>query len=99
MFLKSLAGALLALSLAAPLAACGEQGRAQIVNVEGDAFMGPQDAKVTVDRGDVVLRGDLGRARNAVGTLATLVLPIFARAGEPVQSERVVVEPAAPDKK
>ncbi len=48
MFLKSLAGALLALSLAAPLAACGEQGRAQIVNVEGDAFMGPQDAKVTV---------------------------------------------------
>lgn len=48
MFLKSLAGALLALSLAAPLAACGEQGRARIVNVEGDAFMGPQDAKVTV---------------------------------------------------
>jgi len=44
MFLKTLAGALLALSLAA----CGEQGRAQIVNVEGDAFMGPADAKVTV---------------------------------------------------
>lgn len=48
MFLKSLAGALLALSLAAPLAACGEQGRATIATVEGDAFMGPQDAKVTV---------------------------------------------------
>lgn len=55
-----------------------------------------QDAKVTVDRTDVVLRCDLGRARNAVGTLATLVLPIFAPAGEPVQSERVVVEPAEP---
>ena len=48
MFLKSLAGALLALTLTAPLVACGEQGRAQIVNVEGDAFMGPADAKVTV---------------------------------------------------
>jgi hypothetical protein len=58
-----------------------------------------KEAKVTVDRGDVVLRGDLGRARNAVGTLATLVMPIFARAGEPVQSERVVVEPVEPGKK
>lgn len=48
MFLKSLAGALLALTFAAPLAACGEQGRTEIVNVEGDAFQGPQDAKVTV---------------------------------------------------
>ena len=48
MFLKSLAGAIAALALIAPLAGCGEQGRAQIVNVEGDAFMGPQDAKVTV---------------------------------------------------
>jgi len=45
MFLKSLAGALLAISLTA---ACGPEGRAQIVTVEGDAFMGPQDAKVTV---------------------------------------------------
>lgn len=48
MFLKSLAGALLAITLTAPLVACGEQGRAQIVTVEGDAFMGPADAKVTV---------------------------------------------------
>lgn len=44
MFLKSLAGAIAALALAA----CGAQGRDKIVNVEGDAFMGPQDAKVTV---------------------------------------------------
>ena len=44
MFLKTLAGAIAALALAA----CGPAGRAQIVNVEGDAFMGPADAKVTV---------------------------------------------------
>lgn len=44
MFLKTLAGAIAALALAA----CGAQGRDKIVNVEGDAFMGPQDAKVTV---------------------------------------------------
>ena len=44
MFLKTLAGAIAALALAA----CGPAGRDKIVNVEGDAFMGPQDAKVTV---------------------------------------------------
>ena len=44
MFLKTFAGAFAALALAA----CGAQGRDKIVNVEGDAFMGPQDAKVTV---------------------------------------------------
>lgn len=37
-------------------------------------------AQVKTDRADVVLRGDLGRARLAVGTLATLVLPMFAGA-------------------
>ena len=58
-----------------------------------------QDAKVTVDRGDVVLRGDLGRARNAVGTLATLVMPIFARAVGPVPAGQVIVEPVEPGKK
>ena len=44
MFLKTLAGIVAALALAA----CGPAGRDKIVNVEGDAFMGPQDAKVTV---------------------------------------------------
>ena len=58
-----------------------------------------KDAKVTVDRGDVVLRGDLGRARNAVGTLATLVMPIFARAVGPVPAGQVIVEPVEPGKK
>lgn len=45
MFLKSLAGAFAVLALAA---ACGPSGRASIVSVEGDAFMGPADAKVTI---------------------------------------------------
>jgi hypothetical protein len=58
-----------------------------------------KEAKVTVDRGDVVLRGDLGRARNAVGTLATLVMPIFARAIDPVPAGQVIVELVEPDKK
>lgn len=44
MYLKSLAGALLALSLAA----CGGGGRAELVPVDGDAFLGPADAKVVV---------------------------------------------------
>ncbi len=46
-----------------------------------------KDAQVTTDRADVVLRSDLGRARHAVGTLATLVMPMFARAvpGEPAK--------------
>lgn len=45
MYLKSLAGALVALSLAA----CdGGGGRAELVPVEGDAFLGPADAKVVV---------------------------------------------------
>ncbi len=45
MFPKTLAGAFAALALAA----CGgPAGRDKIVNVEGDAFMGPKDAKVTV---------------------------------------------------
>lgn len=45
MYLKSLAGALVALSLAA----CGgASGRAELVPVEGDAFLGPADAKVVV---------------------------------------------------
>jgi protein-disulfide isomerase len=45
MYLKSLAGALIALSFAA---ACTPTGRAELLPVEGDAFMGPADAKVTV---------------------------------------------------
>jgi protein-disulfide isomerase len=45
MFLKSFGAALAALALAA---ACGPTGRANIVNVEGDAYLGPADAKVTV---------------------------------------------------
>jgi protein-disulfide isomerase len=44
MYLKSLAGALVALSLAA----CGGGGRAELVPVEGDAFLGSADAKVVV---------------------------------------------------
>lgn len=45
MYLKSLAGALTALALAA---ACTPQGRASLSPVEGDAFEGPAGAKVTV---------------------------------------------------
>lgn len=46
MFLKSLAAAIAAVSLAA---ACGgPAGRDKIVLVEGDAFVGPADAKVVV---------------------------------------------------
>lgn len=46
---------------------------------------------------DLLLRLDLGRARNAVGQLATLAVPLFARAGgaEVVETE-VVVEPPPP---
>lgn len=45
MYLKSLAGALTALAFAA---ACTPQGRANLTPVEGDAFVGHADAKVTV---------------------------------------------------
>jgi protein-disulfide isomerase len=45
MFLKSLAAAIAALTLAA---ACGPQARATLAPVEGDSFLGPADAKVTV---------------------------------------------------
>lgn len=49
MLLKSLAATLAASLAAASLAACGgPAGREKIVLVEGDAFMGPADAKVTV---------------------------------------------------
>lgn len=50
MFLKSLAVALAATLAAGSLAACGgpAPGRDKIVLVEGDAFVGPADAKVTV---------------------------------------------------
>ncbi|OYX51642.1 MAG: hypothetical protein B7Y90_01250 [Alphaproteobacteria bacterium 32-64-14] len=50
MFLKSLAVALAATLAAGSLAACGgpAPGRDKIVLVEGDAFKGPADAKVTV---------------------------------------------------
>lgn len=44
MFLKTLAGALLALSFAA----CTPAGRAKLEPVTGDAFMGPADARVTI---------------------------------------------------
>lgn len=44
MFLKTLTGALVALSFAA----CTPAGRAELLPVSGDAFMGPADAKVTV---------------------------------------------------
>jgi len=44
MYLKSLAAALLGLTLAA----CGGGGRAELTPVEGDAFLGPADAKVVV---------------------------------------------------
>lgn len=44
MFLKTLAG----IAAAIALAACTPAGRDKIVNVEGDAFAGPADAKVTV---------------------------------------------------
>ena len=54
-----------------------------------------QQAQVTTDGADVVLRGDLGRARNAVGTLATLVLPMFARIGGVEVKQRVEVAPPA----
>jgi len=45
MFLKTLAAAVTALSIAA---ACSPQARSEITLVEGDAFVGPADAKVTV---------------------------------------------------
>lgn len=45
MFLKSLAAAIAAVTFAA---ACGPQARSEITLVEGDAFVGPADAKVTV---------------------------------------------------
>jgi protein-disulfide isomerase len=44
MYLNSLAGALVALSFAA----CTPAGRTELLPVEGDAFMGPADAKVVV---------------------------------------------------
>ncbi len=44
MFLKSLAAALLGLSLAA----CQPAGRSELIPVEGDAAIGPADAKVTL---------------------------------------------------
>ena len=43
--LKVLAAALAALALAA---ACGPQARGSLTPVEGDSFLGPADAKVTV---------------------------------------------------
>jgi protein-disulfide isomerase len=45
MFLKSLGAAIAALALAA---ACGPQARANLTPLEGDSFLGPADAKVTV---------------------------------------------------
>ncbi len=45
MFLKSLGAAIAALALAA---ACGPQARSNITLVEGDAFLGPADAKAVV---------------------------------------------------
>jgi protein-disulfide isomerase len=45
MFLKSLGAAIAALALAT---ACGEQARATLTPLEGDSFLGPADAKVTV---------------------------------------------------
>lgn len=45
MFLKTLGAALAALTLAA---ACGPGARATLTPVQGDAFLGPADAKVTV---------------------------------------------------
>ena len=45
MFLKTLGAAIAALALAA---ACGPQARSNITLVEGDAFLGSADAKVTV---------------------------------------------------
>jgi protein-disulfide isomerase len=45
MFLKSLGAAIAALTLAA---ACGPQARANLTPLEGDSFLGPADARVTV---------------------------------------------------
>jgi protein-disulfide isomerase len=45
MFVKTLGAVIAALALAA---ACGPQARSTITLVEGDAFVGPADAKVTV---------------------------------------------------
>ena len=45
MFLKSLGAAIAALTL---VAACGPQARANLTPLEGDSFVGPADAKVTV---------------------------------------------------
>ena len=60
-----------------------------------------KQAQVTTDRTDVMLRGDLGRARDAVGTLATLLLPLFAPSTESVRVERAAAPPppAPPEKK
>lgn len=48
MYLKSLAGALTGIVVALSFAACTPAGRAELLPVEGDAFVGPADAKVTV---------------------------------------------------
>lgn len=53
-----------------------------------------QRVRQRTDAGDLVLSLDLGRARDGVGPLATLALPLFALG--PVQAEAVVVEEAAP---
>jgi protein-disulfide isomerase len=45
MFLRSVGAAIAALALAA---ACGPQARANLTPLEGDSFVGPADAKVTV---------------------------------------------------
>lgn len=55
--------------------------------------------EVAVDGGDLVMKLDLGRSRDAVGTLATLAAPLFARAtvDAPVPAEPP--PPAAEPKK
>ncbi|MEQ1784272.1 MAG: thioredoxin domain-containing protein [Hyphomonadaceae bacterium] len=48
MYLKSLAGALSGLVVALALVACTPTGRTELLPVEGDAFVGPADARIVV---------------------------------------------------
>lgn len=48
------------------------------------------------DRSDLVLTVDLGRSRDAVGTLATLAMPLFGRAVESVPAQAAEPPPPPP---
>jgi hypothetical protein len=55
-------------------------------------------AVTRTDHSDMVVAVDLGRSRDAVGTLATLAMPLFGRAVEAVPARAVPPPPAEPKK-